>query len=66
MTTFEARNFAPTPPLEETHFGRNWLVSRIGSSSSVDHDRKMSCVPHDLLEMLELARSPDSDLIDLI
>ena len=26
----------------------------------------MSCVPHDLSEMLELTRSPDSDLINLI
>ena len=37
----------------------------MGSDSSLDHARRMSCIPRDLSEMFELARSPDSDLIGL-
>ena len=41
-------------------------VSTVGSDSSLDLARKISCVPHHLSEMLGLTRSPDSELIGLI
>jgi hypothetical protein len=64
MTIFMKGKFAP--PMQGAHFIWIWLVSRVGSSPRVDHARKMSCLRCDLSEILELARPPDPDLVDLI
>ena len=49
-----------------TYFDRNRLVSRVGCSPRVDQARKTSCLHSDLSKILELARPPDPDLVDLI
>ena len=56
----------PPPPLEGTHFSRIRIVSKLGSDPSFDHAQKMSCLHCDLSEILEQARPPDPELVDLI
>jgi hypothetical protein len=54
------------PLLDGTHFNGLWPVSRVGNNLRVDQARKMSCLHCDLSEILELARPPGPDLVDLI
>ena len=57
----------PLPtPLKGTHFHTDCRISCVGSDSSLDHARRMSCLHCDLSEILELAKPPDPDLVDLI
>ena len=56
----------PLPPLEGTHFSRIKIVSRLGSDPSFDHAQMMSCLHCDLSKILEQARPPDPELVDLI